>query len=144
MADANQAAANYPKIGADAYLWWPRPSRTAGVVVAARRPAPEGWQRDLVGLSISLRPVSHVLPDQGCTIHIASTLDGTELVIDVAHDFCLAHRIPFKFIHSRAAALAGKSKYTRSHGYVTNATSCTQSTDYVVHQRCRAFPCLEG
>jgi serine/threonine protein kinase len=78
---------------------------------AARRPAPEGWQRDQVGLSISLRPVSHVLPDQGWKIHIASTLDDTELVIDVAHDFCLAHRIPFKFIRSRAAALAVNSKY---------------------------------
>jgi hypothetical protein len=86
----------------------------------AGRPLPYGWRRHeqddwlvfragpaTVGAGGAVR----ALPDQGWKIHVSACLDNAERILDTVWDYCLTHRIDFKFLRSPAAHLARVSKY---------------------------------
>lgn len=52
------------------------------------------------------------LPDQGWKIYASATMDECEQTIGIVWDYCVAHRVPFKFLRGRRAALTTNSKHT--------------------------------
>jgi serine/threonine protein kinase len=80
---------------------------------AARRPVPDGWQRDTLDDWLVYGPAGGALPEQGWKIHISACLDNAERILDRVLAYCVPHGLPFKFIHGRAALLIRNAKYAR-------------------------------
>lgn len=80
---------------------------------AARRPVPQGWQREPLDDWLVYGPVGGSLPDQGWKIHISACLDNAESVLDRVFRHCHQRGLSFKFIHGRAALLMRNAKYAR-------------------------------
>lgn len=80
---------------------------------AARRPVPDGWEREALDDWLVYGPVGGSLPDQGWKIHISTVLDNADRVLDQVFEYCRAHGLAFKFIHGRAALLIRNAKYAR-------------------------------
>src|SRR5437899_1086089 len=78
---------------------------------ASEWPTPEGWTRQANGLSLVLTPKALRLPDQGWKIHISTTPQDVNQVIDVVWKYSVSTGIAFKFLRSRAALAAINSKY---------------------------------
>jgi serine/threonine protein kinase len=80
---------------------------------AARRPVPDGWEREALDDWIVYGPVGGSLPDQGWKVHIAACLDNADRVLDQVFEYCQFHGLSFKFIHGRSALLMRNAKYAR-------------------------------
>jgi serine/threonine protein kinase len=80
---------------------------------AARRPVPEGWEREALDDWLVYGPAGGSLPDQGWKIHVSACLDNAERVLDQVFQYCQSHGLSFKFIHGRAALLMRNAKYAR-------------------------------
>lgn len=83
---------------------------------ATTGPIPEDWERTSLNVWVMLRPCDVSLRNQGWKIHVSSTLDNADSVLDAVWDYCIAHRVPFKFLRSRHALLAQNSKYADRGG----------------------------
>lgn len=83
-----------------------------------RLPAPDGWSRTEEGLWVVLRLTASMLPEQGWKIHVSATLAEAERALALVWDYCLAHRLSFKFLRSRDAVLVtdGKGGHRGSSG----------------------------
>ncbi len=77
----------------------------------ARAPAPQGWQRAHSGDWVMYGPPDVVLPAQGWKIHASATPDVAADVIATTYAYCIARRIPFKFIRGRELYLLRNVKY---------------------------------
>jgi tRNA A-37 threonylcarbamoyl transferase component Bud32 len=66
----------------------------------AQRPVPEGWQRVPSGDWMMYIPENPVLPAQGWKIHASATVDSATQTLATTWEYCIARRIPFKFIRS--------------------------------------------
>jgi tRNA A-37 threonylcarbamoyl transferase component Bud32 len=80
---------------------------------AARRPVPDGWQREALDDWLIYGPVGGSLPDQGWKIHVAACLDNADRVLHQVFQYCQIRGLSFKFIHGRAALLMRNAKYAR-------------------------------
>ncbi|MFF3753108.1 class III lanthionine synthetase LanKC [Streptomyces sp. NPDC002018] len=98
---------------------------------AARRPAPDGWQRHRAGDWLAWRPLDGQLPSQGWKIHVSACLDNAESVLDRVMDYCVPRGIAFKFVPSRYLL------HTRNAKYADRAASGKFITVYPADdQRC--------
>jgi serine/threonine protein kinase len=78
----------------------------------ARRAVPEGWERAISGDWLMYAPHDPVLPAQGWKIHASACVDNAEAILEVVWDYCVARRIPFKFIRSRELFFFRNVKYS--------------------------------
>ncbi|WP_431836707.1 hypothetical protein [Cellulomonas sp. Y8] len=83
-----------------------------------------------------LHPTEVSLPAQGWKLHVSSTLDAAEHVLDILAEHCLAHRISFKFLPTRFGLLARNLKYADRSGsgkfitvYPTSDASAVATAD---------------
>jgi hypothetical protein len=89
-------------------------SRTDGarsVFAQSRGPVPDGWQRFERDVWVHLLPVGHRMPQQGWKVHVSACLDNAARVLDTTHRYCLANRVPFKFLLGRNVLRAHNQKY---------------------------------
>src|SRR6266545_5763343 len=77
----------------------------------ADRPAPRGWQRGEQDVWVGLAPPVSDLPIQGWKIHVSVTMAEAERCLDIVWDYCVAHRLNFKFLRSRNAMMLVNAKY---------------------------------
>ncbi|MFF8387808.1 class III lanthionine synthetase LanKC [Streptomyces kanasensis] len=78
---------------------------------AALTPVPEGWRRNRSGDWLALRPVGAELPAQGWKIHVSACLENAETILARVSEYCLTHRIAFKFVPSRYLLHTRNAKY---------------------------------
>lgn len=83
---------------------------------AARRPAPDGWQRDLVDDWVVYGPAGDDLPPQGWKIHVSSTMDNAERVLAAVWEYCVPRGIGFKFLRGPQMLLMRNAKYAGRGG----------------------------
>lgn len=76
-----------------------------------RCPVPHGWQRSELDDWLVLSPVDVSLRPQGWKIHVSASLDNADTVLTTVWDYCLRHRIPFKFLRNLDALLLANAKY---------------------------------
>jgi hypothetical protein len=77
----------------------------------AGRPAPTGWQRHELGVWVSWTPADAALPAQGWKVHVSVDPAAAAAALDITAGYCVAHRLPFKFLRSRLVTLACNEKY---------------------------------
>jgi len=77
----------------------------------AQRPVPGGWQRNESGDWLVYTPQDAVLPAQGWKIHASACKDSAEEILTAIWEYCLARRIPFKFIRSQELFFLRNVKY---------------------------------
>jgi hypothetical protein len=78
----------------------------------AQRPVPEGWQRIPSGDWLMYSPPDPALPAQGWKIHASASMDSAEEILVTIWEYCVARRIPFKFIRSRELFFLRNVKYS--------------------------------
>ncbi|MFD6415779.1 class III lanthionine synthetase LanKC [Streptomyces sp. NPDC060194] len=83
---------------------------------AARRPAPEGWERVRRGDWVACTPRGARLPAQGWKIHVSAATDNAAAVLERVADYCLGHGVPFKFVPSPYLLLTRNTKYADRAG----------------------------
>jgi tRNA A-37 threonylcarbamoyl transferase component Bud32 len=76
-----------------------------------RRPVPLGWERTELEDWLVHRPVGVSFPPQGWKVHVSACLDNADKVLTTVWDYCLRHRIPFKFLRGLEALLLANAKY---------------------------------
>jgi tRNA A-37 threonylcarbamoyl transferase component Bud32 len=77
----------------------------------AQGPVPEGWQRGASGDWLIYMPTDPVLPAQGWKIHASACMDNAAQVLDAVWEYCVARRIPFKFIRNERLLFLRNVKY---------------------------------
>ena len=75
-----------------------------------RRPAPHGWQRIDHGLWTMLLADGTKLPAQGWKIHLSVLPQTAQKALELVHDYCLRHRLAFKFLRSQSLMIAVNAK----------------------------------
>ncbi|MFJ9611930.1 class III lanthionine synthetase LanKC [Kitasatospora sp. NPDC101176] len=78
---------------------------------AVTRPLPAGWERGDLEMWAMLRPTDVRIPQQGWKIHVSSTPEDAEQVLEEVHRFCLAERVAFKFLRGLPILQVQNSKY---------------------------------
>jgi tRNA A-37 threonylcarbamoyl transferase component Bud32 len=78
----------------------------------ARRPLPAGWKRTEFDDWLALDPEGVRLPAQGWKIHASARLDNAEQILTAIWDYCVAQRIPFKFVRSEQLLFLRNLKYS--------------------------------
>jgi hypothetical protein len=78
----------------------------------AQRPVPDGWDRAVSGDWLMYMPHDPVLPAQGWKIHASACVDNAAAILEVIWEYCVARRIPFKFIRSRELFFFRNVKYS--------------------------------
>jgi hypothetical protein len=78
----------------------------------AQGPVPEGWQCTPSGDWLMYTPQDPVLPAQGWKIHASACTDSAEAILAAIWEYCIARRIPFKFIRSREFFFLRNVKYS--------------------------------
>jgi tRNA A-37 threonylcarbamoyl transferase component Bud32 len=73
---------------------------------------PEGWERATSGDWLMYVPQDAVIPAQGWKIHASACMDNAAEVLDVIWAFCIARRLPFKFIRSQDLFFLRNQKYS--------------------------------
>ncbi|MGH3829694.1 MAG: class III lanthionine synthetase LanKC [Pseudonocardiaceae bacterium] len=74
-------------------------------------PVPHGWERSILEDWLVHRPVGAAVPPQGWKVHVSACLNNAEKVLLTVWDYCVQHRIPFKFLRDRDALLLANAKY---------------------------------
>jgi tRNA A-37 threonylcarbamoyl transferase component Bud32 len=77
----------------------------------ARCPVPQGWERSELEDWLVCWPVGLQSPPQGWKIHVSACLDGADKILTTVWEYCVAHRIPFKFRRNLDALLLANAKY---------------------------------
>ncbi|MCM2392762.1 class III lanthionine synthetase LanKC [Streptomyces albipurpureus] len=88
----------------------------SGYYGPAREVAPEGWDRSRRGDWLSYSPMGLRIPQQGWKIHISATLNNAESILRRVFDYCVARRLPVKFIPSPPLLLLRNAKYADRAG----------------------------
>lgn len=74
-------------------------------------PVPPGWERSVLEDWLVHRPVGVPVPPQGWKVHVSACLDNADKVLTTVWDYCVRHRLPFKFLRDREALLLANAKY---------------------------------
>ncbi|MCW5249016.1 MULTISPECIES: class III lanthionine synthetase LanKC [unclassified Streptomyces] len=83
---------------------------------AADRAVPDGFRRKETTTWIHQLPEgpdAPRLPDQGYKIHVSSTTEDAERVVDIVTEYCLAERVAHKFLPTHRIHLLNNGKYAR-------------------------------
>jgi len=101
--------------------YYDRPSRHDGEntdFAATSRPIPPGWAHEPSDTWMYYAPDGAAVPAQGWKIHVSARLADAERVLGTVWEYCVAHRIPFKFLRSRNVAVVfnAKSAFRGSSG----------------------------
>jgi serine/threonine protein kinase len=78
---------------------------------AARRPVPDGWQREARNDWLVYGPPGGRPSEQGWKIHVSACLDNADRILDDVFRYCRDRGVAFKFIRGRAALLMRNAKY---------------------------------
>lgn len=81
-----------------------------------RRPAPTGWERVELEDWVVHHPLDRQMPPQGWKAHVSTCLAEADDVLSIVWDFCVAHRVAFKFQRDRNALLLANAKYAHRGG----------------------------
>jgi tRNA A-37 threonylcarbamoyl transferase component Bud32 len=95
-------------------VFYDSPTRAARDLVGfefARRPVPEGWQREQLDDWLAYRPMDVKLPPQGWKIHVSACLDNAEQTLAAVWNYCVPRRIAFKFIRGEKLLFLRNLKY---------------------------------
>ncbi|MGH4008142.1 MAG: class III lanthionine synthetase LanKC [Pseudonocardiaceae bacterium] len=74
-------------------------------------PVPQGWERSELDDWLVHWPIKIPSPTQGWKVHVSACLDNADKVLTTVWDYCLQHRIPFKFRRNLEALLLTNAKY---------------------------------
>lgn len=80
-------------------------------LTAADRSCPDGWTRAERWVWIGLNPPDVMLPSQGWKIHVSVTSQHAAAAVDAVWEYCVTHRLHFKFLRSRMAHRVLNMKY---------------------------------
>lgn len=72
---------------------------------------PEGWSQGEKNIWRHLHPEGNVLAKQGWKIHVSATVANAGRVLKTTYDYCVEHRISFKYLRTQSIVLARNSKY---------------------------------
>ncbi|GLU50032.1 class III lanthionine synthetase LanKC [Nocardiopsis ansamitocini] len=72
---------------------------------------PSGWVSGDQGVWRYLFPEGADLPEQGWKIHVSATLDNAEEICEAVREYCVARRIPFKYLMNRRIQFVFSAKY---------------------------------
>jgi hypothetical protein len=72
---------------------------------------PEGWLRTTCDVWAYQHPGGVACREQGWKVHVSTTVDDAEEVLDIVRGYCIEHEVPFKHLRSRQQLLARNSKY---------------------------------
>ncbi len=86
-----------------------RDSRVA--FAPSRYAVPPGWERTELGDWLVHRPEDAYLPPQGWKIHVSACLDNADDVLSSVQEYCVRHRVAFKFLRDKHALLLANAKY---------------------------------
>lgn len=75
------------------------------------QPLPEGWLRTACDVWAYQHPGHISCREQGWKIHVSTTVEDAEEVLDLVRAYCVAQELPFKHLRSRQQLLARNSKY---------------------------------
>ncbi|HEY0343784.1 MAG TPA: class III lanthionine synthetase LanKC [Solirubrobacteraceae bacterium] len=78
----------------------------------AQGPAPEGWESGVSGDWLMYVPQDAALPAQGWKIHASACMDNATDVLEVVWEYCVARRLPFKFVRSLDLFFLRNQKYS--------------------------------
>jgi tRNA A-37 threonylcarbamoyl transferase component Bud32 len=95
----------------------------------ARLPLPEGWTRAESDDWLEFHPDGVSLPPQGWKIHASACMENAQGIIAAVWDYCVAKRIPFKFVRSE------QLWFLRNVKYSSRASSGKLATIYPVDER---------
>ncbi|MDW8809905.1 class III lanthionine synthetase LanKC [Streptomyces scabiei] len=84
---------------------------THGRFRQAQAPLPGSWRREKVGEWLAFRPTGVRLPPQGWKIHVSACLDNAQSILDEVWDYCVRHRIAFKFLPGLETLFLANAKY---------------------------------
>lgn len=85
--------------------------RQGAEFAVARRPVPDGWQREEAGEWLCYAPSEVSLPTQGWKIHASACMADAKQVLDTVWDYCVPRGIAFKFIRSADLFFLRNAKY---------------------------------
>lgn len=74
-------------------------------------PVPDGWSQVDKNIWRNLHPDGVRLAKQGWKIHVSATVANSGTVLVTTYDYCVEHRIPFKYLRTKSIVLARNSKY---------------------------------
>jgi tRNA A-37 threonylcarbamoyl transferase component Bud32 len=74
-------------------------------------PVPPGWERSGLEDWLVYWPVGVQSPPQGWKVHVSACLDNAGRVLTTVWDYCLQHRVPFKFRRDLDSLLLANAKY---------------------------------
>ncbi|WP_167475347.1 hypothetical protein [Nocardia arthritidis] len=100
-------------------LFYDDPARAAGDDCRfsdADRILPEGWRRAYSDPWVNLMPADVILPEQGWKVHVSACADEAEGVLARVIDYCVANRLPMKFLRSQLMLAVQNSKYADRTG----------------------------
>ncbi len=89
----------------------PHHGDTRGRFPHTRRPLPASWVRRELGEWVVCRPADAALPPQGWKIHVSACPDNARTILDAVWDYCVPHRIAFKFLPGIDALFLANTKY---------------------------------
>ncbi|MDQ3761574.1 MAG: class III lanthionine synthetase LanKC [Actinomycetota bacterium] len=103
---------------------------------AARRPVPDGWEREIADNWVVMNPVGASVPQQGWKVHVSACLDNAERILEIVWSYCVPRRIPFKFLVARNAVHLNNAKYApreSSGKFVTIYPSDVDALGTILH-----------
>ncbi len=74
-------------------------------------PKDEGWNCSERGGWYYCHPNHVDLPDQGWKIHVSTSIEDAEAVLEIVADYCTRHELSFKFIPTKMGLLVRNMKY---------------------------------
>ncbi|GIE94482.1 class III lanthionine synthetase LanKC [Paractinoplanes rishiriensis] len=86
-------------------------TKAPAVAFLAGRELPAGWERAAKDDWLICAPDGDSLPAQGWKVHVSARLDNAERVLGVVWDYCLGHRIAFKYLRAPQMLLMRNAKY---------------------------------
>ncbi|MDJ1136553.1 class III lanthionine synthetase LanKC [Streptomyces iconiensis] len=84
---------------------------SASEFAQTRAEAAEGWRRRENDVWIVHVPEDHRMADQGWKIHISGTPANARRLVGTAWEYCVRHRVPFKFLRGTDVLTAHSLKY---------------------------------
>jgi len=74
------------------------------------RPVPDGWDHVAGDIWMHYAPQAAQLPPQGWKIHVSACFDDAARTLGTVWEYCVRHRLPFKFLRSEAVLVMMNSK----------------------------------
>ncbi len=77
----------------------------------AETPLPPGWSRVEFEDWLAYAPADAPVPSQGWKVHVSASLAQAPSTLATVYDYCIAHRLAFKYVRSAQLLLLANGKY---------------------------------